>query len=148
MKNLLKNGFNATIIILLVLNLIVSAIGLMGSSVTQNSVKETIKSTIELRQYKRDIGKKHLKVVDDRVSTASYGSKEIVGTVVNKSKNLIEEVSVNITFYKDNEVIGYETDYITKIGPNAECPLSIYLYDEYEDFDEYTIDYIEGMIYK
>lgn len=85
-------------------------------------------------------------------SNNNKADNKIVVQAKNNSDVEIKTVEVVVIFYKNNEVVGYETDYETSISPGRSANLSYYYpYDSsYDtiDFDDYKLYINEAYIYK
>lgn len=132
------------VIILLIANLLVSLLGKPTSSGEITSPEQRISEMKAWEAYRKDIGSKNISVTNDKISKSEYSSY-IIGDVNNKSNEAVEDVSIIISFYKNNVLIETSSEHIMLMPPKATLPMEVYAPD---DFDTYSIDYISGVIYE
>lgn len=147
----MKKWVSTTIIALLAVNTVLNIASLIATPREVKyvpSVEDNIKTSNAWNQYLKDIGKKYIQVVDDKISTSSYNTKSIVGKVVNNADKTVEGIEIEFAFYKGDDVIGYTSEYVKKIKPNSSLNFDCYISDELQGFDRYEIESILGVIYE
>lgn len=114
-----------------------------GESSVSGNVERTLAEQKAMMEYKQSIGKQYITVSDDKISKSDY-SVRIIGKITNMSNKKIYSASVHVSFYKNDTIIDSSSDYFDFIDPKCSRNFMTYAPD---DFDTYTIDYTEGIIY-
>lgn len=124
---------------LIVILLLLVAISFSGCASVDNNYSSTSSDNVE----DVDISKAKVEVASHSIQTSSYGSKHIVGEVINNGDADASFVKVTATFYDKNETV-VDTDFTyagdtssTALQPQMKAPFKIYADS---NFDHYKLD--------
>ena len=109
-----------------------------------NYVEKHLSETKQWIDYQKEIGKKNITVINDKISKGEF-STYIIGDITNTSNKTVSDVSVRITLYKNNIAVDTTSEYFQEISPNSTRQMEASTHSV--DFDTYTIDYVTGVIY-
>lgn len=138
------NIFKITVVVLLSLNLVLTAISLFRTvnPTPSPDVKYELAKQKAITDYHKQLGKESFKVINDSVFTSSYGAKNIKGTLVNTSDKAFDSVNLQFAIYENGVCVDTASAYISYCEAGTSTDFEVYI--SCESFDEYQLKYISA----